>query len=113
MSYDRQEKILSAIAQSITGNLTMRVFIRENVSGKSAYTDNNDIYVGTDENIVSSFTRLDGKRINPFLMRLKEVAHENLRALFTPHKAYEKELVSTIEDLLDASSGYALVLFTS
>ncbi len=94
MSYERQEKVLSAIAQSITGNLTVRVFIRDNVPGESGYTDNDEIYVGSDENILAAFKRPDGRMINPFLMRLKEVAHETLKSLFTPVKQYEQEIVS-------------------
>ena len=94
MSYERQEKVLSAIAQSVTGNLTVRVFIRDDVAGDGGYTENNEIFVGNDESILAAFVRPDGKMINPFLMRLKEVAHETLRSLFTPVKQYEQELVS-------------------
>lgn len=96
MSYERQETILSAIAQSITGNLTVKVHIRPTNTGES-YTDRNDIYVGDDESLLKVYVRLNRrKKVNPFLMRLKLVAHETLHSLFTPYKIYESERVSLV-----------------
>lgn len=45
MSVQRQEHLFSAIAQSITGNLTVRVKIAY-LQGRVGYTDGNCIYVG-------------------------------------------------------------------
>ncbi len=96
MSYERQEGILSAIAQSITGNLTVKVHIKPTNTGES-YTDRNDIYVGDDESLLKTYTRLNRrKKVNPFLMRLKDVAHETLHSLFTPYKNYDSEIVSLV-----------------
>lgn len=93
MSYERQETILSAIAQSITGNLTVKVHIRP-TNTEESYTDRNDIYVGDDESLLKVYVRLNRrKKVNPFLMRLKLVAHETLHSLFTPYKIYESERV--------------------
>ena len=93
MSSERQERVLSAIAQSITGNLTVRVKVYPLVY-ESAYTDANTIYTGDDNSLIKRYVRRDGKKINPFLLRLKLVVHETLHALFTPYKKIEAEKVS-------------------
>ncbi len=93
MSSERQERVLSAIAQSITGNLTVRVRVCP-MEYDTAYTDGNTIYTGDDASLVKKFIRRDGKKINPFLLRLKLVVHETLHALFTPYKKLEAEKVS-------------------
>ena len=95
MSTERQEMLFSAIAQSITGNLTVRVVI-QNLLGRVGFTDGNRIYVGDDESILRIYQRHDGKAVNPFLMRLKLVVHETLHALFTPYKQYQQEMISMV-----------------
>lgn len=101
MSVQRQEHLFSAIAQSITGNLTVRVKIAY-LQGRVGYTDGNCIYVGDDESICNAYRRNDGKKINPFLMRIKLVVHETLHALFTNYKMYQKEITSLILQGYDA-----------
>ena len=93
MAKDRQETVLSAIAQSITGNLTVRVKVCPIDTGVG-YTDKNIIFAADDDTILKVFQRHDRKPVNPFLVRLKIVVHETLHALFTPHKELEAQKVS-------------------
>lgn len=94
MSYERQEHILSAIAQSITGNLSIKVHIQPTNTGES-YTERDDVFVGDDDSLLKVYKSPNRrKKINPFLKRLNDVAHECLHSLFTPYKIYESEIVS-------------------
>ena len=93
MAKDRQETVLSAIAQSITGNLTVRVKVCP-IDAGVGYTDENTIFAADDETILKVFQRHDRKPVNPFLMRLKIVVHETLHALFTPYKELAAQTLS-------------------
>lgn len=93
MSIERQETLFSAIAQSVTGNLTVRVAVLP-LQGRVGFTDGNTIFVGNDASILAAYQRNDGKLVNTFLMRLKLVVHETLHALFTPYQQYQQEQLS-------------------
>lgn len=72
----REEEILSAIAQSITGNHSLKVVVGNNLG----CTDGNTIYVGSDDVIDSAFRVAHDN----FLMRLKLMVHETLHCVYTP-----------------------------
>lgn len=72
----KEEEILSAIAQSITGNHSLKVIIGNNLG----CTNGNAIYVGNDDVIDNTFKVAHDN----FLMRLKLMVHETLHCVYTP-----------------------------